>query len=66
MAAIGETDRSHFKRLHVDPLLEGGILRMTIPDKPSAAAQRYVLTETGAALKAARLGRQEDERRGQP
>ena len=66
MVAIGETDRSHFKRQHVDPLLEGGILRMTIPGKPSAAAQRYVLTEAGAALKAARLGRQEDERRGQP
>ena len=62
---IGETDRSLFKTQHVDPLLEAGILRMTIPGKPSAAAQRYVVTEGGAAPKAARLGRQEDERRGQ-
>ncbi|MYN66474.1 MAG: AAA family ATPase [Acidobacteria bacterium] len=66
MVAIGETDRSLFRTQHVDPLLEAGILRMTIPGKPTAAAQRYVLTEAGAALKAARLGRPENERRGQP
>ena len=66
MVAIGETDRGRFKRHHVDPLLNAGILGMTNPDKPSAANQRYVLTEAGAALKAARLGKQKDERRGQP
>lgn len=66
IAAIGEIDPSHFKRQYVDPLLEGGILRMTNPDRPSAPNQRYVLTEAGAALKAARLGRLEDERRGRP
>ena len=57
MMMIGETDRGGFKRQHVDPLLNAGILRMTNPDKPSAVNQRYVLTEAGAALKAARLGK---------
>ena len=66
MMMIGETDRGRFKGQHVDPLLNAGILRMTNPDKPSAANQRYVLTEAGAALKAARLGKGKDERRGQP
>ena len=65
MVMIGETDRGRFKGQHVDPLLNAGILRMTSPDKPSAASQRYVLTEAGAALKAARPGRPENERRGQ-
>ena len=65
MVALGETDRSLFKTQQLDPLLDGRILRMTIPGKPSAAAQRYVLTEAGAVLKAARLGRLKNERRGQ-
>ena len=66
MMMIGETDRGRFKGQHVDPLLNAGMLRMTNPDKPSAANQRYVLTEAGAALKAARLGKRKDEGRGQP
>lgn len=31
--------------------LEGGILRMTVPDKTTSPAQRYALTETAIKLK---------------
>lgn len=48
----GHKQRAFFKRLHLEPLLAGGILRMTVPDKPTSPAQRYLLTETGVKLKA--------------
>ncbi len=47
----GHKQRAFFKRQHLEPLLAGGILRMTVPDKPTSPAQRYVLTETGVKLK---------------
>ena len=65
MDAFGVTNRGHFKKRHLDPLLRAGLVAMTNPDNPRAAGQRYVLTEAGAALKAARVGKhREDERRG--
>ena len=65
MKALGVTNRGHFKKRHLDPLLRAGLVTMTNPDNPRAAGQRYVLTEAGAALKAVRLGRPpEDERHG--
>ena len=54
--AIGVTHRTFFRRNHLQPLLDAGILRMTKPDKQNAANQRYVLTEAGVALKAGRMG----------
>jgi ATP-dependent DNA helicase RecG len=47
----GHKQRAFFKRQHLEPLLAGGILQMTVPDKPTSPAQRYVLTETGVKLK---------------
>ena len=44
--------RAHFKAHHLEPLLAGGVLRMTVPDKPRSSRQQYVLTETGVKLKA--------------
>ena len=55
MAGAGMTHRTFFRRTHLQPLLDGGLVRMTNPDKPRAANQRYVLTEAGVALEAARL-----------
>lgn len=38
------------------PLLEAGLLEMTVPDKPRSLKQRYRTTEAGlAALSAPRL-----------
>jgi len=48
---VGLRQRAFFKRQHLEPLLAGGILQMTVPDKPTSPNQRYVLTETGVKLK---------------
>jgi ATP-dependent DNA helicase RecG len=55
MTAAGYTQRPHFKATHLEPLLDGGILRMTVPDKPTSSKQRYVLTKAGLKLKSLRL-----------
>lgn len=57
MQIAGYTQRPHFKAAHLEPLITGGILRMTVPDKPTSSKQRYVLTPAGLKLKALRLER---------
>jgi len=47
----GHKQRAFFKRTHLEPLLAGGILQMTVPDKPTSPAQCYVLTTTGLKLR---------------
>lgn len=51
MVHAGYRQRPHFVATHMEPLLTGGVLRPTIPDKPRSPRQRYVLTETGIQLK---------------
>lgn len=51
MAHAGYRQRPHFVATHLEPLLAGGVLRPTIPDKPRSPQQRYVLTEAGLKLK---------------
>jgi len=48
---LAEHLRAFFKCQHLEPLLGGGILQMTVPDKPTSPAQRYVLTNAGVQLK---------------
>ena len=52
MALVGLTHRSHFRTRYLKPLLEANIIRMTNPDRPNAANQRYILTEAGVKLRA--------------
>lgn len=52
MTRTGYSHRPYFKAHHIQPLIDGGVLRMTVPDKPRASNQRYVLTEVGVRLKA--------------
>lgn len=40
-------DRTKFRKKYIYPLLDAGILQMTIPDKPNSNAQRYFLTPYG-------------------
>lgn len=51
MAHAGYRQRPHFVATHMEPLLAGGVLRPTIPDKPRSSRQRYVLTDAGIQLK---------------
>ena len=50
MERAGVSHRSHFRRKHLKPLLEAGLVRMTNPGNPRAPNQKYVLTDAGAAL----------------
>lgn len=50
----GYKQRPHFKAQHLEPLLNGGVLRMTVPDKPTSSKQQYVLTANGLKLKTLR------------
>ena len=42
MRHLGLKHRSNAKSRYVDPLIEGGFLEMTIPDKPNSRNQKYV------------------------
>lgn len=52
MERANVSHRSHFRTRHLKPLLQVGAVRMTNPGNPRASNQKYVLTETGAGLKA--------------
>lgn len=58
MEHTGYSQRPYFKAQHIEPLLTGGILRMTVPDKPRSSKQRYELTEAGIKLRAWRADQQ--------
>ncbi len=51
MERAGVSHRSHFRRKHLKPLLEAGLVRMTNPANPRAPNQKYVLTDVGVGLK---------------
>ena len=44
---IGLSDRKHFRTEYLHPALAGGLIEMTIPEKPRSKNQRYRLTEKG-------------------
>jgi ATP-dependent DNA helicase RecG len=48
MEWIGYRNRQTFRTNYLKPLMQVGFVRMTIPDKPRAANQQYLLTPTGA------------------
>jgi len=55
MVPSGRTDRTKFRDQVLGPLLESGLVEMTIPDKPRSSKQQYRITEAGrAALVTAR------------
>lgn len=54
MERAGVTHRSYFRRKHLKPLLQAGVLRMTNPENPRAPNQKYVLTAAGVALATSR------------
>ncbi|MFZ3105237.1 MAG: hypothetical protein WA096_11130 [Smithella sp.] len=50
MEIAGRTNRTKFRDQVLKPLLEEGLLIMTIPDKPTSSIQKYRLTEKGNAV----------------
>ncbi|MCB9508344.1 MAG: hypothetical protein H6698_08225 [Myxococcales bacterium] len=55
MVPFGRTDRTKFRNQIIAPLLDAGLLVMTVPDRPRSPRQQYQATAAGlAALQAAR------------
>lgn len=50
MKILDWKDRTKFRNRFITPLLEQGLLTMTIPDKPNSRLQQYVITEQGEKL----------------
>ena len=50
MAITGRSDRTKFWHQVLNPLLEAGLIEMTIPDKPRSSKQKYRLTNAGKHL----------------
>jgi hypothetical protein len=53
-AALNLKDRKSFRELYLQPALEAGLVRMTIPDKPNSRLQSYFLAPAGEAYRAER------------
>ena len=50
MKVSGRSDRTKFRDQVLNPLLEAGLIEMTVPDKPNSRLQKYRLTARGRAL----------------
>ncbi|MDA8444318.1 Fic family protein [Paracidovorax valerianellae] len=48
MEAVGLKHAEHFRKAYLSPALAGGLVEMTMPDKPNSRNQRYRLTRSGA------------------
>ena len=47
MQAIHWKNRTKFRKKYITPLLEQGLLKMTIPEKPQSSKQKYQMTGLG-------------------
>ena len=50
MGIVGRTDRTKFRNQVLQPLLDAGLVEMTVPDKPTSRLQKYRLTSKGQQL----------------
>jgi ATP-dependent DNA helicase RecG len=50
--ALGLRHEDHFRERYLVPALRGGIVEMTIPDRPKSSQQKYRLTAKGEELRA--------------
>lgn len=50
MALLGRSNRTKFRDQVLNPLIDAGLIEMTIPDKPQSSKQKYRLTAAGRAL----------------
>jgi len=61
MNQLGITHRTFFRRTHLEPLLQNGVLVMRHPDVPNHPDQAYTLTQIGLALAEAIRGQVSDD-----
>lgn len=54
MDVSGRTNRTKFRNAVLKPLMQDGLIEMTIPDRPKSRNQQYRITERGRALLAGR------------
>ncbi|WP_394804655.1 Fic family protein [Methanoculleus nereidis] len=54
MDVAGRTNRTKFRNSVLKPLMQAGLIEMTIPDRPRSSNQKYRITERGRALLAGR------------
>ncbi len=45
MEKVGYKNRTRFRRDYIKPLVEEGLLKMTVPDKPTSKKQKYIATK---------------------
>lgn len=50
MESVGESNRGRMKDNILLPLLDAGLIKLTIPDIPNSPKQKYALTEKGQEL----------------
>ena len=50
MIKHGQTNRTRFKRVCLNILLQTNLIQLTIPEKPNSKLQKYVITEKGQNL----------------
>lgn len=60
MSAVGRHNRTKFRDGVVRPLIQAGLLALTIPDRPNSRLQKYRLTEKGRRSLGERVGRSVD------
>ena len=51
-----------FRHQVIKPLMDQGLLEMTLPDKPTSSQQKCRVTAQGAAWLAAQTGKKQNER----
>ncbi len=62
MKVAEQTNRTRFRKTILRPLLDTGLIEMTIPDKPRSSKQRYRLTAKGlAVIQSPKFGRDRGE-----
>ncbi|ABN57040.1 hypothetical protein Memar_1108 [Methanoculleus marisnigri JR1] len=54
MDVTGRTNRTKFRNSVLKPMMQAGLIEMTVPDRPRSSNQKYRITERGRALLAGR------------
>jgi len=47
---LDRTDRTKFRKRYIYPMIQDGLLELTIPNKPKSSNQRYLITEIGKKM----------------